>query len=71
MEINDPSNNTDLKEDAYQNDLTQHMEFLPTINKITNLSIPRWQTTDHAFKRRNKRIHINSVSSSRSERSFL
>ena len=70
-EISDLSNNTDLKDNAYQTTLQQYMEFFATINKITNLSIPRQQTMDQGYKRGGKQKHINSVSSSRSERSFL
>ena len=51
-EISDLSNNTDLKENAYQTTLQQHMEFLPTINKITDLSSPRRQTSDHRYKKK-------------------
>ena len=51
-EISDLFNNMDLKENAYQATLQQHIEFLPTINKITDLSIPRRQTTDHGYKKK-------------------
>ena len=53
-EISDLSNNTGLKENAYQMTLKQHIEFLPTINKIRDLSIPRRLTMDHEYKKGSK-----------------
>ena len=70
-EISDLSNNMDLKDNAYQTTLQQYIEYLPPVNDISDLSIPRQQTTDHGYKRGGKQRHINSVSSSGSERYFF